>query len=150
MDIKFMKEAVIEAQKGINNHHGGPFGCIIVKDGKIVGRGHNQVLLNHDATCHGEMMAIRDASKNLGTHDLTNCELYTTGYPCPMCFGAIRWANIDKIYYGCNTTDTENIGFRDKKFYEDENGSSLEIKELGRDECLKLYDEYLNLEHKIY
>lgn len=150
MNIEFMKEAIKEAQKGITNHHGGPFGCIIVKDNKIVGRGHNQVLLNHDATCHGEMMAIRDASKNLGTHDLTNCELYTTGYPCPMCFGAIRWANIDKIYYGCNTTDTENIGFRDKKFYEDENGSSLEIKELGRDECLKLYNEYLNLEHKIY
>ena len=80
-DKNYMKEAIKEAYEGIEKKHGGPFGSVIVKDGKIVGKGHNQVLLNHDSTCHGEMMAIRDACKNLGTHDLSGCSLYTTAAP---------------------------------------------------------------------
>ena len=80
---KFMKAAIKEAYKGINKHEGGPFGSVIVKDGKIVGRGHNKVLLMHDCACHGEMMAIRDACKRLGTFDLSGCDLYTTSSPCP-------------------------------------------------------------------
>lgn len=144
-DIDFMLEAIKEADKGISSHHGGPFGAIIVKDGKIVGRGHNQVILRHDATCHGEMMAIRDASEKLATHDLSGCEIYTTGYPCPMCMGAILWANIDKIHYGCNVEDTEKIGFRDKAFYEKLSGdTSSFIKEVGRKECLELYERYIS------
>lgn len=140
---EFMKEAIAEAKIGIHNHEGGPFGAIIVKDGKIVGRGHNQVLKNSDPTCHGEVMAIHDACKNLGTFDLKGCEIYTTGEPCPMCFGAILWANITKIYYGCNVIDTEKIGFRDDVFYKT-NKKDLET-ELDRDECLKLYEEYMSL-----
>lgn len=139
---EFMKIAIEEARKGISSHEGGPFGAVIVKDGKVVGKGHNQVLLQNDPTVHGEIMAIRNACNNLGTFDLSGCEIYTTGYPCPMCFGAIRWANISKIYYGCNTSDTEIIGFRDKKFYEDSEGSTEEIIELDRDKCLELYEEY--------
>lgn len=149
---KFMEEAVNEAYKGIRNGHGGPFGAVIVKDGKIVGKGHNQVIKNQDPTCHGEMMAIHDACNNLGTFDLSGCEIYTTGEPCPMCLCAIMWANIEKVYYGCNIIDTEKIGFRDAKFYEmskPENRDKM-IIELDRDECLKLYDEYLKLEHKNY
>ncbi|MCI6722600.1 nucleoside deaminase, partial [Treponema porcinum] len=92
--MDFMKEALSEAYNGIENRHGGPFGTVIVRDGKIVGRGHNKVLLNRDPTCHGEMEAIRDACKNLDTFDLSGCELYTTAEPCPMCLGAILWANI--------------------------------------------------------
>ena len=99
---QYMKEAIEEAYIGIRSKHGGPFGCVIVKDGKIIGRGHNRVLLNKDATCHGEIEAIRDASSNIGSHDLSGAELYTTAAPCPMCKGAILWANIDKVYYGCN------------------------------------------------
>lgn len=77
-----------------------PFGTVIVKDGEIVGRGHNRVVVNQDPTCHGEMEAIRDACRNLGTFDLSGCELYTTAEPCPMCLGATLWANIPVVYYG--------------------------------------------------
>ena len=145
-----MKAAINEARKGINAGHGGPFGAIIVKDGKIVGRGHNQVLKRNDPTCHGEIMAIHSACKKLGTFDLSGSVIYTTGYPCPMCFGAILWANISKIYYGCNVIDTEKIGFRDNKFYEmsENKDSSSFIEELNRDECLRLYEEYMAKENR--
>ena len=141
--------AIEEATNGIRNGEGGPFGSVIVKDGKVVGKGHNQVVLNNDATCHGEMQAIRNASKNLGTFDLSGCEIYTTGEPCPMCLGAILWANISKVYYGCNIIDTEDIGFRDNKFYNMTKEEKAEfISELDREECLKLYAEYKSISEK--
>jgi len=140
-----MQIAVDEARTGINAGHGGPFGCVIVRDGKIIGRGHNEVVKQKDPTCHGEVMAIRNACKNLGTYDLSGCELYTTAEPCPMCRGAILWANIRKVYYGCNINDTDNIGFRDKVFYEGENDIS---EELDRQECLKVFEEYAALKNK--
>lgn len=147
---KYMKVAINEALKGIHNAHGGPFGAVIVKDGKIVGKGHNQVLKNNDPTCHGEIMAIHKACKNLKTFDLTGCEIYTTGQPCPMCLGAILWANIDKVYYGCNIEDTEIIGFRDKKFFEKFENPDDMLIELNRDKCLELYKEYNEINHKLY
>ena len=82
---EFMLIATQEADSNLTTNEGGPFGAVIVKDGKIVGRGHNRVLIQHDPTCHAEVEAIRDACQNLGTHDLTGCELYTSCYPCPMC-----------------------------------------------------------------
>ena len=145
---KFMEEAINEARLGIKSNHGGPFGAVVVKDGKIVGRGHNSVLLYNDATCHGEIMAIKDASKNLGNFDLSGCEIYTTGEPCPMCLGAILWANISKIYYGCNILDTDKIGFRDERFYNLFKIKEDIVTEMDRDECLKLYDEYLKIHGK--
>jgi guanine deaminase len=146
---KYMKMAINEAKKGILAGHGGPFGCVIVKDGVVVGKGHNQVIKNQDPTCHGEMMAIHKACKKLGTFDLSGCELYTTGEPCPMCLGAILWANISKVYYGCNIVDTEKIGFRDNKFYSmtSEEKACL-IKELDRNKCLKLYELYMSISNK--
>lgn len=149
---KFMRMAIKEAKKGIESHHGGPFGAVIVKDGKVVGKGHNQVLKNNDPTCHGEMMAIHKACKNLKTFDLSGCELYTTGEPCPMCYAAILWANIDKVYYGCTIQDNENIGFRDKKFYEMQQPEfrNKVVKELDREKCLELFEYYNSLEHNLY
>ena len=149
---KFMRMAIKEAKKGIESHHGGPFGAVIVKDGKVVGKGHNQVLKNNDPTCHGEMMAIHKACKNLKTYDLSGCELYTTGEPCPMCYAAILWANIDKVYYGCTIQDNENIGFRDKKFYEMQQPEFRNkiVKELDREKCLELFEYYNSLEHNLY
>lgn len=139
----FMKLAVEEAEKGIASNEGGPFGCVIVKNGEVVGKGHNQVVKNKDSTCHGEMMAIRDACRKTGNFDLSGCELYTTGEPCPMCFGAILWANISKVFYGCNIKDTEKIGFRDRRFYEDSEKIKAELfEENGREECLELYRKY--------
>ena len=146
---RYMKSAIREAYRGIENGHGGPFGAVIVKDGRIVAKGHNEVLKNHDATCHGEVMAIRRASKKLGTHDLKGCEIYTTAEPCPMCLGAIMWANIDKVYFGCNINDTDKIGFRDEKFY---NATKSEkdafMQELERSECLKLFSDYAAIDGK--
>lgn len=143
---KFMELAIEEARKGIHNLDGGPFGAVVVKDGEVIAVGHNHVVANNDPTCHGEIDAIRKACQKLNTFDLSGCEIYTTGYPCPMCFCAILWANIDKVYYGCNTTDTEIIGFRDKAFEESIPQRKVEIcQEVDRDACLKLYEEYNNL-----
>lgn len=146
---KFMKMAINEAKKGITCGHGGPFGSVIVKDGKVISKGHNHVVANNDPTCHGEVDAIRKACKKLKTFDLSGCEIYTTGYPCPMCFCAILWANISKVYYGCNTTDTERIGFRDKHFEEDIPNKKMSIcEELDRENCLELYDIYNSILNK--
>ena len=145
---KYMRMAINEARKGIRAGHGGPFGAVIVKDGVVVGKGHNQVVKNNDPTCHGEMMAIHKACKKLGTFDLSGCELYTTGEPCPMCMAAILWANIKKVYYGCNIVDTEGIGFRDKVFYEMQGHLDEMVIELDRKACLKLYAEYASIEDK--
>ncbi|MCR5494929.1 MAG: nucleoside deaminase [Treponema sp.] len=153
MLMDFMEEAIKEAYDGITKKEGGPFGSVIVKDGKIVGRGHNRVLLNKDPTCHGEMEAIRDACKKLGTHDLSGCQLYTTAEPCPMCLGGILWANITEVFYGCTISDTDKIGFRDDKFYETFAGKNnlLSKKEFGRDKCLKLFKDYAeDTENKRY
>ena len=146
---KYMRMAINEAKKGIRNGHGGPFGAVIVKNDEVVGKGHNQVVKNNDPTCHGEIMAIHKACKKLGTFDLSGCEIYTTGEPCPMCMAAILWANIEKIYYGCNILDTEEIGFRDKKFYEQFENREQLIHELDRKECLKLYGEYKRISDKV-
>ena len=146
---KYMRMAINEAKKGIRNGHGGPFGAVIVKDGEVIAKGHNQVVKNNDPTCHGEIMAIHKACKKLGTFDLSGCEIYTTGEPCPMCMAAILWANIEKIYYGCNILDTEEIGFRDKKFYEQFANREQFIYELDRKQCLKLYGEYKRITDKV-
>ncbi len=148
---KYMRMAINEAKKGIRNGHGGPFGAVIVKDGVVVGKGHNQVVKNNDPTCHGEIMAIHKACKKLGTFDLSGCEIYTTGEPCPMCMSAILWANIEKVYYGCNILDTEDIGFRDKKFYEMQQIDARKqfVHELDRKQCLKLYGEYKRITDKV-
>lgn len=146
---KYMKMAINEAKKGIANNHGGPFGAVIVKDGVVISKGHNHVVANNDPTCHGEIDAIRKACKKLKTFDLTGCEIYTTGYPCPMCFCAILWANIEKVYYGCNTTDTEIIGFRDKAFEDSIPDKKIAMcEEVDRSECLKLYTDYKAIQNK--
>lgn len=144
-----MRMAINEARKGIHGGHGGPFGSVIVKDGVVIAKAHNEVLKNNDPTCHGEIMAIHKACKKIKSFDLQGCVLYTTAEPCPMCLGAILWANIDKVYYGCNIIDTEGIGFRDKKFYEMDNNTKAEfIKELDRNQCQNLFKEYENLDKK--
>ena len=147
---KFIAIAIDEARKGIISGDGGPFGAVIVKNGEIIAQAHNRVLANHDATCHGEMEAIRQASKHLNTFDLSGCELYTTAEPCPMCLSACLWANIQKIYYGCSMLDTEQIGFRDKKFDALLGGrKDLDILvQIDRDACLKLFEEYNNIKDK--
>ena len=143
---QFMKLAINEAELGIAMGHGGPFGAVVVKDGKIIGTGHNQVVKDLDPTYHGEIAAIQAACKNLNSYDLTGADIYTTAEPCPMCLGACLWANINKIYYGCSITDNDALGFRDEVFYKYLSISNEKLKEriiqIDRDECLKLLKEY--------
>ncbi len=150
---KFLNEAIQEARIGIYNNHGGPFGSVIVREGKIIGRGHNHVLANNDSTCHGEIDAIRKTEQDLQTFDLFGCELYTTGEPCPMCLAACLWANIEKVYYGCSIDDNEKIGFRDKKF-DNLMGGRKQLEDylipIDRDACLSLFEEYNSLNRERY
>ena len=147
-----MELAIDEARLGINNNDGGPFGCVIIKDGEIIAQAHNTVVRDNDPTAHGEMNAIRIAGKKLGTFDLSGCELFTTSEPCPMCLSAIIWANIKTVYYGCNCNDAASIGFRDDFIYDyiKNGGDILKLKELTRAQCVELFSEYTSTPHKLY
>jgi len=143
---EFMKIAKQLAKDGISKNEGGPFGAVIIdKDGNIVGQGNNKVIINNDPTAHAEIVAIRKACEKLITYDLSECEIYTSCEPCPMCLSAIIWANIRKIYYACTKDDAGKIGFRDDMIYEYLKGKKndlLELKQLDREECIELFEEY--------
>ena len=149
---KYMGEANLLAVENLSTNAGGPFGAVVVKDGEIIGRGSNHVLANHDPTAHAEVMAIRDACANIGTHDLTGCELYTSRYPCPMCLSAIIWSNITTVYYGNTKEDAEAIGFRDSfiyKLFDDlkNDKASTEVLNLvpiDREETLQAFKDFVN------
>ena len=149
---KYMKKANELAKYSMDNNKGGCFGCVIVKNGVIVGEGYNTVTSDNDPTCHGEINAIKNACKNLNTFNLTGCELYTSAYPCPMCLGAIMWANIKTVYYGATAEDTGNIGFRDDFMYEwlnNRNEDVLRLIELDRKECVKVQQMWIDTDDKI-
>ncbi|MEO7263747.1 MAG: nucleoside deaminase [Ferruginibacter sp.] len=143
---KFMKEAIELSMKGMQDNQGGPFGCVIVKDDKIIGRGNNKVTSTNDPTAHAEVVAIRDACKNLGTYQLEGCEVYTSCEPCPMCLGAIYWARPSIIYFANNRQDAADIGFDDSMIY-DEMAAGIEqrkipIQSLSRDEAIKVFNAW--------
>lgn len=117
-DIHFMKKAIEEALNNVLTNHGGPFGAVVVKDGKIIGVGRNEVTSSNDPTAHAEVQAIRDACRYLNTFQLTDCEIYTSCEPCPMCIGAIYWARPKAVYFGCTKQDAAKIGFDDQFIYE--------------------------------
>ena len=111
--------AIDLSREGMNSGHGGPFGCVIVKEDRIVGKGYNRVSSTNDPTAHAEIVAIRDACKNLNTFQLQGCELYTSCEPCPMCLGAIYWARLDRVFFANDKTDAAEAGFDDKLIYEE-------------------------------
>lgn len=112
-----MDKALIEALEGMKRGDGGPFGAVIVRNNEIIASAHNQVLKTNDPTAHAEINAIRKASETLQTHDLSDCILYTSCYPCPMCMGAIFWARIPTVYYASSMDDAAEGGFDDRGFY---------------------------------
>lgn len=116
---KYMMEAITLSKKAIENNEGGPFGCIVVKDDQIIGRGNNKVIIENDPTAHAEVIAIRDACKNLGTFQLDGCEIYTSCEPCPMCLGAIYWARPKIVYYANTRDDAASVGFDDSMIYDE-------------------------------
>ena len=149
---EFMKIANDLAKDNLITNDGGPFGAVVVKDNQVVGKGSNHVLKNNDPTAHAEIMAIRDACKNLNTYDLSNCILYTSCFPCPMCMSATIWSNIKVVYYGNTKEDAANIGFRDDFIYDYlkdmSNNSILNIIQLNREETIKTFKEFQCKEDK--
>jgi guanine deaminase len=149
-----MKLGIDKARETMNKNYGGPFGAVIVKNNEVVAIASNTVLKDNDPTAHAEINAIREACKKLNTYDLSNCTLYATGYPCPMCLSAIIWANIKEVYYGTELKDAETLGFRDDHIYNfirnNNIGKILNLSRLDREECLKLFEEYKNNNKKIY
>ncbi len=143
---KYMQVAKENAEEGITKKEGGPFGAVIVdKNGNIISNGNNKVIINNDPTAHAEIVAIREACKKLNTFDLSECILYTSCEPCPMCLSAIIWANIKTVYYGCTKKDAGDIGFRDNMIYDylkGENKKLLNLTEIDREECLKTFERY--------
>lgn len=153
---KYMKIAKELAKDNLKTNAGGPFGACIVKNGEIIGKGSNHVLKNNDPTSHAEIVAIRDACKNINSYNLSGCELYTTCYPCPMCLSAIIWSNIKTVYYGNTKEDAANIGFRDDFIYNyidkllenKQDSNILELKSIDRNETIEEFNKFANEKNK--
>ena len=150
---QFMKKAVDEAFAGMRSDDGGPFGAIIVKDGEIIAIGHNEVIKTNDPTAHAEIVAIRKATKLLGRFDLSDCEIYSSCEPCPMCFSAIHWAKMKTLYFGANRYDAADIGFDDQYIYDVILGKAtkeqVEIIHMDHDECLAPFKEWSKKNDKV-
>ena len=147
---KYMNIAKELSDDNLKTNVGGPFGACVVKNGEVIGKGSNHVLSNNDPTAHAEIMAIRDACKNINSYDLSECEIYTSCYPCPMCLSAIIWSNVKKVYYGNTKEDAANIGFRDDYIYDfiknlkDDIGDDniLKLECIDRKETIKTFNEF--------
>lgn len=149
---ELMREAIRLSVDNVRNG-GGPFGAVIARDGKIVATGVNRVTPDCDPTAHAEVSAIRAACKELGTFDLSGCEIYSSCEPCPMCLGAIYWAHLDKLYFGNNKHDAAEIGFDDAFIYEE-----LDLKPADRhlpsevllpDEAISAFNDWKNKADKV-
>ena len=137
--VSFMKQAAEEALPGMIAGDGEPFGAVIVKDGKVVTSGHNMVMKTFDPTAHAEITVIREASKILKRINLSDCEMYSSCEPCPMCLGAIQWARMKKVYYGCSAKDYEEIkgtSFKEHK---------IEIMQMEREMCMSIFIKWKEL-----
>ena len=140
---EFMQQAIALAVENVTSGRGGPFGAVIVKDGKVIATGVNQVTAMNDSTAHAEMTAIRNACKALGAFQLEGCDIYSSCEPCPMCLAAIYWARCRTIYYGCTAADAAKAGFDDAYLYEELKKPlgerALPVVNLCRDEAEKAF-----------
>lgn len=149
----FMREAIRLSIENMRAGNGGPFGAVVVKDGKIIARGFNQVTSSNDPTAHAEVVAIREACKVLNSFQLDDCEIYTSCEPCPMCLGAIYWARPSKMYYANTKKDAANIGFDDQFIYEELDlpldKRQLAAEQLLQDEAIVAFKEWEEKINKI-
>ncbi|MBL6674675.1 MAG: nucleoside deaminase [Alphaproteobacteria bacterium] len=147
----FMQKAIDLSIKNIYNN-GGPFGCVIVKNNKIISEGVNSVTQNNDPTAHAEIVAIRSACKILNNFDLSGCELYTSCEPCPMCLSAIYWSHIDLVYYGNSRENAAEIDFDDKFIYDEIkkeiNKRKIPLKQVLKEEAIKAFNLWTQTENK--
>ena len=152
-NLEFLIEAIRLSRENITDGLGGPFGAVIVKDGKIIGEGKNEVLESNDPTAHAEIQAIRNASKHLNNFDLQGCEIYSSCEPCPMCLAAIYWARIDIIYYANTKKDAADIGFDDDFIYKElslpENERKIKMQRYNAEDAKKVFLDWIKLENKI-
>ena len=153
-DERFMQRAIELAQQGVDSNTGGPFGCVIARDGRIVGEGSNQVTSTNDPTAHAEIVAIRNACAELNSFQLEGCVVYTSCEPCPMCLGAIYWARPERVYIACNRNDAATAGFDDAFIYDEICEADLArrkvpIVSLLRDEGLKVLENWVAKVDKI-
>lgn len=150
---KYFDIAIEEAKSGIDSDEGGPFGAVIVKDGEIIASAHNEVIKTNDPTAHAEILAIRRASEKLSRFDLSDCTIYSTCEPCPMCFSAIHWAKIKNLHYGCDNRDAAEIGFDDKFIYDVIRGISEDQKvksvQEHKEKCLILFEIWGDKQDKV-
>lgn len=149
---KFMRKAIRLSVENVMKG-GGPFGAVIVKDGKIIATGVNRVTSNTDPTAHAEVTAIRKAAKKLGTFDLSGCEIYSSCEPCPMCLGAVYWAHLDKLYYGNTKNDAAGIGFDDSFIYKEMSlkpeDRKVKTSRLLPNEALEAFKQWSMKENKL-
>ncbi len=152
-DRYFMTRAIELARMGVEMNLGGPFGCVITKDGEIVGEGSNRVTSTNDPTAHAEVIAIREACKTLGSFQLDGCTIYTSCEPCPMCLGAIYWARPEKVFFACTRDDAAAIGFDDDFIYDELEKTSetreLRLHNLMREQALEIFQEWAAKPDKI-
>ena len=146
-DDYYMLRAIAISEKGMNENDGGPFGAIIVnKDGDIIGEGNNKVTSSNDPTAHAEIVAIREACKELNNFQLEGCTIYTSCEPCPMCLGAIYWARPDRIVYACSREDAARIGFDDDFIYKEINVNvderEIDTNQILREEAYKVFEKW--------
>ncbi len=153
MEEKFMRRAIELARNGMDNNEGGPFGCVIVKDGEIIAEGNNRVTTWNDPTAHAEVVAIRNACEKLDTFQLTGCEVYTSCEPCPMCLGAIYWARPSKVYYAATKDDAADAGFDDSFIYEElelpPDQKNIPFITLERDAAVEVFEKWKSKEDKV-
>lgn len=150
---KFMRRAIDLSLKHMRENKGGPFGAVVVRDGKIVSEGFNCVTSGNDPTAHAEVVAIREACKKLGSFQLTDCEIYTSCEPCPMCLAAIYWARPKAVYFANTKQDAAKIGFDDEYIYEElkktHEKRSVPMFSLMREEAIEAFHEWEQKEDKI-
>jgi len=150
---QYMDRAIEKAIKGVLQNEGGPFGCVIIKDGRIIGSGNNKVTSTNDPTAHAEIIAIRNACQALNSFQLEDCIMYTSCEPCPMCLGAIYWARPKKVYYGCSKTDAAKAGFDDNFIYKelelDGNERTIPFEQMGRDRAIEAFKVWEAKDDKI-
>lgn len=151
-DEYFLRKAIALAREGMTTGQGGPFGALIVKDGQIVGQGCNQVTSTNDPTAHAEVVAIRDACRNLDTFQLEGCTLYASCEPCPMCLGAVYWARPARIVYGAFHSDAAQAGFDDQFIYDEldkpREQRHIPMTQLLRNEADQVFDEWVAMDHR--
>jgi len=152
MNVEFMKRAIQIARDGMDNNRGGPFGCVVVKEGTIIAEGNNRVTSSNDPTAHAEVVAIRNACETLGTFQLNDCDVYTSCEPCPMCLGAIYWARPDRIFYAATRHDAADAGFDDSFIYDElsvpDKNRTIPTQIMARDQAVKLFEEWKRKEDK--